>query len=91
MKFFVPHAESAEEAESVLQSIASFVQTAVPKQRIYSIRYTHNGKEMIATVGQFADAYYKEGEQPVIAILALPNAYAICLPSRGVVSGRIQE
>lgn len=87
MEFFVPHAESREEAERVLQSTAEFVGGTVPKKRIYRLHYTHNREPMVAEIGKPADSYYREGDQPAIAILPAGGAYAVCLPYRGVIRG----
>jgi hypothetical protein len=88
MKFFIPHAKDAAEAESVLSNIAKFVNTTVPPigQRIFKLRYTHNGQEMIAEVGKPANSYYREGEQEVIAIIG-EDPIMVCLPNRGVIRG----
>jgi hypothetical protein len=87
MEFFVPHASDNVEAESVLNSICSFINAQVPEKRIHKVSYTHNGIKMSATVGEDVDQYYKETDSRVIAIIPMGACYAICLPNRGVVRG----
>ncbi|EAZ97158.1 hypothetical protein [Marinobacter sp. ELB17] len=87
MKFFLPYTENKKEAESDLKSIEAFVHGTIPEPRIYRLMYRHNGKEMAAQVGDPADSYYKEGNQPVIAIIQAGAGYAVCLPFRGAVKG----
>ena len=88
MKFFIPHASSEAEAESVLEAIAKFVGASVPPpdKRIFRMAYRHNGQDFTVEVGQPIPIYYREGNQKVIAILA-GNPYLVCLPTRGVVQG----
>jgi len=87
MDFFIPHTQDAKEAESVLNSICKFIGAPVPEKRIREISYTHKGKKMLAEVSQPVDTYYKEGDQPVIAIIKNSACFCICLFSRGVVRG----
>lgn len=92
MKFFVPHTQSTEEALSVIDSIAKFIGNSSPQpdEMIYSLTYKHNGKTMVATVGESVDEYYKEAAPEVQAIFPPSSAgqpYKICLPNRGVVRG----
>ena len=87
MKFFVPGTASDSEAESVFASIATFNGVAAPAQRIFSVRYHYKNKDMVATVGMAVDSYYCEPNQLVAAILLTSGAFAICLPSRGVLGG----
>ena len=88
MKFFLPHASSPEEAESVLSGICEFVGAAVPAKRIHMLRFTHNGKEYSVEVGKPAPGYYfhqAEGEEVIAIIPGEP--YKICTPNRGVLRG----
>ena len=86
--FFVPYAESPEQAERVYESIRDFMAKVAFRptdRRIYSIAYRHNGRNYVATVGEKGP----ENER-VIAILETLNPgslYMICSPYRGVVSG----
>jgi len=85
--FFIPGANSPQEAEVVLDSIAKFVQRPAPPahERIRRIAYTHNGEHYTAEVGQPVDPYYRT-EGQVIAILG-GNPLLICTPNRGVLRG----
>ena len=86
--FFIPFADTAEQAETVYASIRAFMAKVAFRpndRRIYQIAYRHNGKDYVATVGE-------EGpeNEPVIAILETFNPgplYMICSPNRGVVRG----
>ncbi len=53
MEFFVP-AATPENTEEVYASLAKMCHRSVPDaaKRIYSIRYTHDGAEWTATVGE---------------------------------------
>lgn len=53
-KFFIPFADSDEQAERVYAGFAKSCATQVPEigKRIYSITYAHNGSIWTATVGQ---------------------------------------
>ena len=84
-KFFIPLAKDDDEAESVLESIAKFIDRPMPSRRIFRITYTHNGKFMAAEVGESPDPYYREAG-PVIAIFD-GNPLCVCLPDRGVARG----
>ncbi|MGH7028183.1 hypothetical protein [Brevundimonas sp.] len=86
--FFVPFADSAEQADRVYASIREFMPKVAfrpTERRIYRVAYRHNGRDYVSTVGEKE----REGE-PVIAILEAFNPtplYMICTPSRGVVTG----
>ena len=84
-KFFIPGAKDDAQTDSVLESIAEFINRPVPTQRIFRITYIHNGKPMTAEVGKNPDPYYRE-KGPVVAIFG-GNPLYICLPSRGVAKG----
>ena len=86
MRFFIPLATSDEQAERVLAATAKFTGFPIPSPRIYSVSYTHNGEEMVATVGKEADPYYR-AVGPVIAILATDTCFSVCTRDRGVARG----
>jgi hypothetical protein len=87
MKFFIPDIESGKEAERIYDATKSFLKITfgweATDRRIYAIRYYHDGKYRDETVGKIN----KRTGEPVIAILE-SNAYCICTPSHGVVTGR---
>lgn len=89
MKFFVPAAKDAAQAEEVYEGIRKFnakeMGASLSPRRIYSIGGTHNSKRFVATVGE---PFESLGE-PVIAILldTSRNCYFICTPNRGVLRG----
>lgn len=82
----MPKEDDREKAEKAYSDIASFIKSKVEEanKRVYSITYKHNGKTMVATVGENCDPYYEEKEPLVCAIFS-GNPYKICLPERGVV------
>jgi hypothetical protein len=86
MKFFIPDAKDAAEAESVYEGIRKFnseqIGASLSARRIYSVHGTHNSKRFTATVGQ---SFERLGEV-VIAILLdeARKCYLICTPNRGV-------
>ena len=86
MKFFIPAADSPEQAERVLAAVAQHVGYPVPSKRIYSVSYVHNGQAMTATVGEFPDPYYR-APGPVVCILETPTCLAVCTHGRGVGRG----
>jgi hypothetical protein len=88
MEFFIPHASSESEAESILASVAKFVGAAMPapEKRVFRLSYSHNGRDFVVEVGKPAPAYYREHEQEVIAILP-GDPFLVCLPTRGVARG----
>lgn len=54
MKFFIPAAENAEQAEEVYGQLADIASTRPPgmEDRVYSITFDHNGKDCEAKVGE---------------------------------------
>lgn len=86
MKFFIPKAKDEAEANDVYQAVKKFAQETlgwkITDDRIYSLRYIHNGKEYFARVGDI------EGftNATVIAILK-SNTYLVCTRDRGVARG----
>jgi hypothetical protein len=87
MKFFIPAAEDAAQAEEVYQSIRRFVaeqEGRLTITRIYRIEFSHNGKQYNLAVG---DRFQEVRGELVIAILE-GRAYYVCTPHRGVVRGQ---
>lgn len=85
MRFFLPHTKTGAEAESVFQSIKSFLSSEgyeSNERRVRRIAFTHNGIHQVAEVGQI----FGPIAEPVIAILK-GRTYFVCTPSRGVVGG----
>lgn len=90
MKFFVPHADGPQEAESVYSSIANFVGASSPhehERRIFSLSWQHNARSMQAEVGKPLPDYFELGIEPVLAIFDAGTHFKICTPSRGGVLG----
>ncbi len=85
MKFFVPHAEDEEEAESLFDDIKEFVKRnavlSLTPARIYRFEYVHHGKSEVVQVGQ----PYR-GEE-VMAILDSFTHLVVCTPSFGLSRG----
>jgi hypothetical protein len=85
--FFVPTVDGKErmpraEAEAAWQACRKGDEGDVPDihtRRVYRLRYTHNGKTYKAVVGE-NDAL---DNQVVMAILAQPGIYKVCLAVRG--------
>lgn len=86
MKFFLPAAENSTEAESVLLSIAKFINAPVPARRIYRMAFVHNGTKYKVEIGKPAPEYFGEKSSPVVAILG-KEPICICLANRGVLAG----
>ena len=84
--FFIPHAGSPAEAESILRMLARRTGYAVPAPHIYALEYEEDGRILQAIVGAFPDPYYQVRE-PILAILEGAGVYALCLPSHGGVGG----
>ena len=87
MKFFVPGARDADEAELALASMARFNGVPVPERRIYRLEFRHNGRVFSIEVGGWIPDYFDEGQQVVCAVLEGPLGLQICLPTRGVLRG----
>ena len=87
MKFFIPHAKDAAEAESVYESIRSVAIESSPyrvvNRRIYRMRWRHEGTTYTSTVGE---QDVRLGEE-VFAILDATAVYLVCTPNRGVFRG----
>ena len=90
MKFFLPHAESKEQADQVYASIRSFLCEELgaifDDRKIFRLTYRQQGTSCSMEVGHL----YPLNEEPVIAILYEPgkNRYHVCTPTRGVIRGR---
>jgi len=89
MKFFVPAAKDAAQAEEVYEGIRKFnseqMGATLSPRRIYHVAGVHDGKPFTATVGE----QFERLREVVIAILldTSRDLYFICTPSRGVLRG----
>jgi hypothetical protein len=89
MKFFIPFAKDDEQAEqvygSIKQHLAESLGADFADERIFSIRYVHDGNEYYAEVGKL----HPMNGEPVIAILYedLRRLYHVCTTNRGVARG----
>ncbi len=87
MKFFLPEATDDAQAEQVYAAVARFNNAVSEGPRIYKIDWSHHGNTYSAHVGGTAPAYYRTGNEPVVAILDCGIVYKICTTSRGVMGG----
>ena len=87
VKFFVPLAESPEQAERVYSAIANFNNALVDNKRISALAWRHNGMNVSCEVGGSLPTYYDTGDEPVLAILDCGPLYKICTTNRGGVRG----
>jgi hypothetical protein len=87
MKFFVPAAKDAEQAEQVYASVAKFNNAPTGKRRIYKLAWNHNTEDYECEVGKPMPAYFQTGDEPVMAILDCGGLYMICTPNRSGVHG----
>ena len=87
MKFFVPAAADAAQAESVYEAFAKFNNAPLNQKRIWTLHWKHNGQNMSCTVGLPLPAYYGTGQEPVLAILDCGSLYKVCTENRGGVRG----
>lgn len=87
VKFFIPAAKDAQQAEEVYESVAKFNNALISDRRICALAWQHNGVSMFCEVGGEAPAYYGTGGEPVVAILDCGNLYKVCTTNRGVVRG----
>ncbi|WP_271896368.1 hypothetical protein [Candidatus Phyllobacterium onerii] len=86
--FFIPHAKDKDQTERMYESIKEYVGKVsgpVADERIYSISYAHNGKQLHSVVGEKDGVHGEE----VIAILRASQSdlYFICTANRGVTRG----
>ena len=88
MKFFVPNVTDERQAERVIEAIAKFLQRPVPplSERLWSLKYKHNGNIFEVEVGQPLPDYYREAEPTVIAIFG-GHPLLVCTLDRGVRRG----
>ena len=96
MKFFVPEMTDAEQAEQVWQAAKKFAEQTlgwkVTDRRIFRLSYIHGGESYEAEVGKSQHREDSSGRrrlsggEPVMMILE-SNAFLICTPTRGVLSG----
>ena len=86
-EFFVPHAESAEQAEKVWKATKKFLEQdggyRVTERRLYAVNYSHNGRKYRDVVGGLSQL---AGEE-VLVILEDSNVFLICTKNRGVLRG----
>jgi hypothetical protein len=86
MKFFLPKAKNAREAEQLYEASRKFCEQQtgckIRDRRVYSLRYRHNGQEYFAQVGSLD---YTEGL--VLCIFESEVTYFVCTPNRGVLRG----
>lgn len=87
MKFFIPEAKDAQQAEEVYAAVAKFNNASIPDRRICALAWQHNGLSMSCKVGGEAPTYYGTVGEPVVAILDCGNLYKVCTTNRGVVRG----
>lgn len=89
MQFFLPAPEDTDMAESTYASIRQFMVDQVgplSDTRYFAIYYRHNGKDMVAKVGEPAPL---TGEL-VCAIFRTAHQggpFLVCTPNRGVIRG----
>jgi hypothetical protein len=89
MKFFIPAAKDAAQAEEVYEGIRKFnseqMGTTLSPRRIYYLSGVHDGKPFTATVGEM----FERLREVVVAILldTKRDVYFICTANRGVIRG----
>lgn len=86
MKFFIPHADSPEQTQNVVDATVAFTGFSLPNPPISSVEYVHDGHHIHAEVGKDPHAHYRTSG-PIILILEKPGCLAICTPHRGVLRG----
>ncbi len=86
-EFFVPHADTPEQAEKVWQGIKKFAEDnmdrTVGDERIQRIDYQHDGGSHTAEVGKVD----QRTNEPVFAILDAGDLYLVCTANRGTLRG----
>ena len=87
-RFFIPAAETPEQAESIYLAIAKFNQVEMPAHRIESITWTEGGETVEFAVGKPFPASYGIGHEPVMAILEAGSTFLVCSASRGGLWGQ---
>jgi hypothetical protein len=89
VKFFIPAAKDAANAEEIYDSIRRFnseqMGAELSLQRIYRLTGRHDGNPFTATVGET----FERLSEPVVAILldTTRDVYFICTANRGVLRG----
>jgi len=89
MKFFVPAAKNAAQADEVYEGIRKFnseqMGATLSHRRIYRLAGVHDGKPFTPTVGE----QFERLQEAVVAILldTKRNLYLICTANRGVIRG----
>lgn len=84
MDFFIPKAESPEEAEELWLANRDHLRAngyGVTDRRIYEIRYRHNSESLIATVGRPEPL-----TKGLILMIFEASPFLICTPDRGFVT-----
>jgi hypothetical protein len=88
MKFFIPAAEDAEQAERVYKATKSFAEEQMrwetTGRRIFRIEYTHEGKQHSAEIGQHDP---RIGETVIAILETLRGVYFVCSANRSVLRG----
>jgi hypothetical protein len=87
VKFFVPHAKDDAQAEQVYESIRRFVGAPPQKRPIWKLVWEHAQQDMECEIGKPMPAYYRTGDDPVLAIFDTGVLYMICTIRRGGKSG----
>jgi hypothetical protein len=88
MKFFLPFAQDADQAEQTYEAIKKFIAPNgdVSETRYYAIYYRHNGKELRARVGD-PDPLTGESVVAIFRSSRERGPFFVCTPNRGVVRG----
>jgi hypothetical protein len=88
-KFFIPAAESAEQAQEIYEAISKFNNLAVAdEQRIESVTWQAEGKTVECIVGKPFPASHEAGHEPIMAILQSGVSFLVCSASRGGLWGK---
>jgi hypothetical protein len=86
-KFFIPMAETSEQAERVYEATRRHISAPAQHSKIYALSWQHNGQAMTCRVGEPLPSYYRTGDDVVVAIFDAGNLYMICTAERGVLRG----
>ncbi|AMG31806.1 hypothetical protein AL542_16640 [Grimontia hollisae] len=85
MSFFVPSAESQEQAESIYQAIAKHIDAPVNDTRIETLTWEHEGQEVVAKVGDKLPDCFGADDEVILAIFDCGDVFKVCTPNRGAV------
>ncbi|KXF80660.1 hypothetical protein [Enterovibrio coralii] len=85
MSFFVPSAESQDQAESIYSAIAKHVDAPVSDARISTLQWEHEGREVTARVGEKLPTCFGCDDEVVLAIFDCGDIFKVCTPNRGAV------